>query len=1167
MKTCGACGSSNGDDAKFCAECGTSLQRRCPSCGTPADRGKFCAECGTALDADQTASTLVGQPTAERRVTSVLFGDLVGFTTLSESRDPEEVRELLSRYFSEGRTVIGRYGGVVEKFIGDAVMAVWGVPTTHEDDAERAVRAGLELVETVAALGDEVGAPGLGMRVGVVTGEVAVTVGAVGEGMVAGDAVNTASRVQSVAQPNEVWVDDVTRGLTSSAIAYADAGEHSLKGKNEPLRLWHATAVVASVRGAQRIDGLEAPLVGRDRQVRLIKELFHAAEESRRPSLVVLDGEPGVGKSRLAWEFEKYIDGLQTSAWWHRGRCLSYGEGVAFWALSEALRPRLGLVEADGPEAVAAALDARLSELVPDETERAWLRPRLSVLLSTGESGGFSREELYAAWTGFFERLGASGEAVVWVIDDAQYADDGLLDFLDHLLSSARAGIFVLALARPELLVRRPDLGGRRTTVIRLEPLDDATMNRLVDGLVVGLPETVRGQLVERSEGVPLFAVETVRALIDRDLVVPKDGVYQPATDALLDLETLGAPASLQALVATRLDALSAAERRAVADASVLGVTFTSEGLAALGSEDLDAVLPSLQRKEIIRLEQDRFSAERGQFRFVQSVVRQIAYSMQSRRDRKARHLAAAAFLEGGLDADELAMVVAQHLLDAVDASGTDDADLPDLIQRARELLRVAGQRALDVGSPREARRLFESALERTDDPGDRAELLLSAATAAMVSADFSVAIERATEATALFDSLARPVDAALAVACHATVLTTVGENAAARTLTEQRLGALEGILGNEVPRERLLGVATTAAIYTGDMAAAGRWALERLPVAEGIGAIDGVVDAQITLGLATAQSGAPTTALSLFTSAVELAEARGAQDGDGYVRALVNLAAFNIGRDPREAHRLALLAVENSRRRGNRARLDAAVTNLCTALWVLGYFDELHDTLAAMDHPGGVGPFAESAVGLIRWWYADAVGAERTLPTLRETDDHMNLAWQATLLADEARSRGDTKRAIAISETSLENVLHMGMDDDFPLLWSVVTGIVLDVGAIDVAEQFLATVERALPDRLPPAVHVQLPWLRGRLMAARGDDPRQAEAEMRRGIDALRSFSWRTASGPAQEHLARWLAEQGRADDAAEMLAAARSTYQEIGATGWLQRLDESAPIPITAS
>ncbi len=697
--------------------------RACTSCGEAlSPQARFCPSCGAPVGpSDAPARENPGTPTAERRITSVLFGDLVGFTPLSESRDAEDVRELLSRYFAECRTIIARYGGTVEKFIGDAVMAVWGVPIAHEDDAERAVRAGLELVQAIAAMGEDIDVPGLAMRVGVVTGEVAVTVGATAEGMVAGDAVNTAARVQSTAAPGQVWVDDSTRSLTMVAISYGDEGSHELKGKAEPMHLWRARVVIAEVGGGQRVDGLEAPLTGRDRDLRLLKELFHATEDSGQPRLLVLDGEPGIGKSRLAWEFEKYIDGLTANVWWHRGRCLSYGDGAAFWALSEAVRGRLGLVESDTGAVVGERLEAWLADCVGDEGERDWLRPRVSALLGETSAATFTREDLFSAWTTFFDRVGC-GDPVVLVIDDAQYADDALLDFVDHLLGTARFGIFVLAIARPELLDRRPGLGGRRTSVIRLNSLDDASMSILVDGLVKGLTPEARDMLVARAEGIPLFAVETVRALIDRDAVLPRDGRYVAADGVDASLDSLGAPASLQALVAARLDALTPMERRVVADASVLGHSFTRDGLVAIDAdlESIDDALGSLQRREIFGVVQDRRSAERGQFTFVQGVVRQVAYATQSKRDRKARHLAAAAYLEGLVaENEDLSIVVAQHLLDAVDATSPGDDDAEELTTRACAHLERAAQRAAALAAPLEAVRLYRAALERADSQTD----------------------------------------------------------------------------------------------------------------------------------------------------------------------------------------------------------------------------------------------------------------------------------------------------------------------------------------------------------------------------------------------------------------------------------------------------------------
>src|SRR5215468_632391 len=311
MERCRSCGASVAASHRFCGECGYPLEG-CPSCGEPIIPGKkFCHACGhvvsgaaPALAAAQPGVTVAnagtaGGPVAERRVCSVLFCDVVGFTPLSESRDPEAVRELLSQYFAVARTVIGRYGGVVEKFIGDAVMAVWGTPVATEEDAERAVRAALDLVSSAADLGAEAGVPGLAARAGVVTGEVAVTLGAAHEGMVAGDAVNTASRVQAAADPGCVLVDEATHRLTASSVGYADAGEHPLKGKAEPKKLWRATRVVSALGGAQRVDGLEGPLVGRDAELRTIKELFHASADRRVPRMVVVTGPAGVGKSRL----------------------------------------------------------------------------------------------------------------------------------------------------------------------------------------------------------------------------------------------------------------------------------------------------------------------------------------------------------------------------------------------------------------------------------------------------------------------------------------------------------------------------------------------------------------------------------------------------------------------------------------------------------------------------------------------------------------------------------------------------------------------------------------------------------------------------------------------------------------------------------------------------
>ena len=458
---------------------------------------------------------------------TVLFADLVGFTAFSDGRDAEEIRDLQTRYFETVRDIIGRYGGTVEKFIGDAVMALWGAPVAREDDAERAVRAAFDLVGAVRGLGS-----GIELRVGVLTGEAAVTLGATDQGMVAGDMVNTASRLQGVAPPSTVLVGEATMRAAGEAIVFEAVDDQALKGKVTPVPAWRAVRVVAQRGGVGRAEGLEAPFVGRDEELRQLRDLFHATSREGRPRLVSVIGPAGIGKSRLAWEFLKYIDGLVETVWWHDGRSPAYGEGITFWALGEMIRERAGLQETDDEPATRAAIAAMLEQHVPDEAEREWIAPALLSLL--GFEGGAATDELFGAWRTFFERLAAT-QAVVLVFEDLHHADPGLLDFIDHLLEWSRSSpILIVTLARPELLDRRPDWGaGKRSfTSIHLEPLPVEAMRELLSGLVPGLPEAARDLVVARADGIPLYAVEIVRMLLSQGRLIPDGGVYRPVGES-----------------------------------------------------------------------------------------------------------------------------------------------------------------------------------------------------------------------------------------------------------------------------------------------------------------------------------------------------------------------------------------------------------------------------------------------------------------------------------------------------------------------------------------------------------------------------------------------------------------------------------------------------------
>ena len=706
---CPTCGGENPDGKRFCGDCGGSLAAACTACGAPLETGKrFCGDCGTPVGAVPAAPSAAaaapetprqvpraGSPTELRHV-SVLFCDLVGFTPFSEQRDAEEVREVLSGYFELARAIIGRYGGIVEKFIGDAVMAVWGAPAAKEDDAERAVRAGLELVSAIAAYGSEHQSD-LQARVGVVTGGAATTETAE-EGLVIGDRVNTAARIQSAAPPGCCFVDETTRAATTAAIAYVDAGDHELKGKAAPVRLFQATRVVATVAGSERSGVIEAPFIGRDRELRLIKELFHASAERHSARMVLVSGVAGIGKSRLAWEFEKYTDGLAGAVLWHAGRCLSYGEGVSYWALSEMVRARLQISEEDPQEVVAERLRAGLERWIADAADREFIAPRLGQLLGLPTAKVLAREELFSAWRLFFERL-SEHLPVMMVIEDLQWADPGMLEFLDHLLEwSGDHAIFLLVLSRPEVTERKGLVISRRSvTTLSLDPLSEEAMGELLDGLVTDLPETARGRIVERADGIPLYAIETVRGLFDKGAVAKSD---EGALHLIGELGDLEVPPGLTALISSRLDGLGQDERRLVKECSVLGTSFPRHAIEAVTDLDpslLDELLSSLVRKEVLTVRADRLSPERGQYVFTQSLIRSVAYDTLTRTERKVRHLRTAEHLRSTFpdEGAEVAEVIAAHLYDAYLAA-KDDPDSGELRVRGRRRLRP-GRRASRV--------------------------------------------------------------------------------------------------------------------------------------------------------------------------------------------------------------------------------------------------------------------------------------------------------------------------------------------------------------------------------------------------------------------------------------------------------------------------------------
>ncbi|HEV8099728.1 MAG TPA: AAA family ATPase, partial [Gaiellaceae bacterium] len=497
--------------------------------------------------------------------------------------------------------------------------------------------------------------------------------------------------------------------------------------------------------------GLEAPFVGRDRELKLIKDLFHGCAAERRAHLVSATGIAGIGKSRLAWEFYKYFDGIVEPVWWHRGRCLAYGEGVAYWALADMNRMRCRIGEDEQPGSAREKLRSTLEQHVPDPGERSFVEPRLAHLLGLEEAAAGDRQDLFAAWRLFFERL-ADVYPTVLAFEDMQWADASLLDFVEYLLEWSRDyPLYVITLARPELQERRPSWGAgqRNFTSLYLEPLSHQSMQELLEGLVPGLPERLRGQILSRAQGVPLYAVETVRMLLDRGLLVQEGSVYTPVGE----IETLEVPETLHALIAARLDGLTAEERKLLQDGAVLGKTFTLRALAALSgiaAEELEPQLSALARKEVLGVQSDPRSPERGQYGFLQDLVRHVAYETLAKRERKIRHLAAAHYLETAFaDEDEVAEVLASHYVAAFEAA-PDAEDAPAVRAKAGSMLARAGARAGSLGAPDEGQRYYEQAAELADDPLVAAALLEHAGRLAVQANRPGEARERLERAIAL---------------------------------------------------------------------------------------------------------------------------------------------------------------------------------------------------------------------------------------------------------------------------------------------------------------------------------------------------------------------------------------------------------------------------------
>jgi tetratricopeptide (TPR) repeat protein len=793
------------------------------------------------------------------------------------------------------------------------------------------------------------------------TGEAAATGGAPGPGIVAGDLVNTASRLQGVAPPGSVLVGEATRRATADAIAYEEAGEQLLKGKVAPVAAWRATSVLAMRGGARRRVALEPPFVGRDEELRLVKDLFHATVRESKPRLVTVIGQAGIGKSRLGWEFEKYIDGVTQTAYWHAGRSPSYGEGISFWALAEMVRERAGIAETDDPATARDELAACLAEWLTDAEERRWVEPRLAGLLGLDEMPPGQREEQFAAWRTFFERI-ADRDPVILVFKDLHWADAGLLEFIEHVLAWSKGHpIYVLAMTRPDLLERHPEWGTRvrNATTIALEPLSDEAMTELLAGLVPGLPEEAVSAIVARAEGVPLYAVETVRMLLDRGQLVAEEDAYSLSGP----IDRLDVPETLHSLVAARIDANEPEDRSLLADGAVLGQSFTVAALAGTTGRSEDALQPGLDRlvrRELLIRDDDPRSPERGQYRFVQAVVREVAYETLAKADRRAKHLAAARYFES-VGEEELSGVLATHYLEALRATPPGpEADA--LAAQARIALRAAAERATALHAWSVAVHHLSAALEITDDDAERVSLLLGLARASMRLIDPTTP-DRAMEAAALADRLGDRASANRARALAAQYHSHVSRSAQALAVVEP---VLEDLSEDEPGAGAVFAEAARAYMLHDRMAESVTYSERALRAAGPSRETYVVASALTTRGSALAGLGRRDEAVALLRGAVALADEAG--HIDQALRARNNLLATAI-------EDLSLFAqiptndesVEIARRYGMAGHLALALHGRSDLRFWMGEWDGAREDLAESEEL----PLAEARQALTNGAYA----------------------------------------------------------------------------------------------------------------------------------------------------------------------------------------------------
>jgi class 3 adenylate cyclase/tetratricopeptide (TPR) repeat protein len=1092
----------------------------CPSCGFEnAESAKFCSQCGTALAPMPTARR------EERKVVSVVFADIVGSTARAERLDPEDVRAVLAPYHDRLRHELERRGGTVEKFIGDAVVGVFGAPVAHEDDPERAVRAALSIQEAIAELNDADPALELEVRIGVNTGEALVSVDArpeAGEAMVAGDVMNTAARLQSGAPSGGVLVGDATYRATSRAIDYHEAESIRAKGKSDPVSVWLAVAPRARF-GIDVFQTGRAPLVGRERELDLLSAALARVSAESEPQLVTLVGVPGIGKSRLVYELSRIADDDPDPIVWRQGRSLPYGEGVAFWALGEIVKAQAGILESEGAVEAEAKLAAAVSDLLSQE-EAAWVERHLRPLLGLGgdtEPGEGHQAEAFAAWRRFFEAL-AERSPTILVFEDLQWADDGLLEFVDGLVERvAGVPLLVVCNARPELLERRSGWGGgkRNALTISLAPLTEGDTARLLGALLDRplLPADEQAMLLQRAGGNPLYAEDYARML--------------EAEPTLGDV-----PETLQGVVAARIDALPAAEKELLQQAAVFGKVFWTDAVAAVLVMDewlLEERLHALERKEFIRREHRSAVEGARQHVFVHALVRDSAYGQMPRAARAQAHERVAAWIESlpSDRAEDRAEMRAHHLVQAVEYGRVAGLDVAHLLPKAAEAARDAGDRAWALGAPASALSSYEQS--RSLDPTMAANPYLLVRIGRALLAMHGRGDEELDRAAAALSGT-DPAAAAEAEVIRGELVWQRGDPEEAFSYFQRAATTVEELAPS---RQKLYVVSQVARFLT--LAGRNDEGLERaeqaMAMARELGDDDLLTDTLNTRGLARVALG-DADGISDIESSLTLAlEMNSWRAGRGYL----NLGSQLLGLlgDVARADATYREGLEFVERLGFRLSLRWYRGNLTESAFHLGLWDEafsLAEREIVDPEPHYMQQLCRMTRGLIRLGRDDATGAledaARAADTGRTIRDPQALLPGLTRYAFCAARLGDKGAAAAVIDELTERLQTLGPAVGLEGPWvTELAFALLELGR----EAELLADERILG---PPT-----PWRDAALAIARGNLVEAAAVLRATGSAAFEAHARLCA--------ARGLSADGRHMEAEAQLTPALSFYRSVGA------------------